>query len=108
MRLAGTWKQYSKKAISQLTAMAFQSGEPGCLRWPYQANVMKTLETVRRAMVLIARDSTNSARGEAAVEDLLEFGGTQDLDDAAARADEALLLVGRQGADRRFPGQARQ
>src|SRR2546423_15603726 len=46
MRLAGTWKQYSTKAMSQLTRIASPMAERLKRRWPYQAKVMKTLETV--------------------------------------------------------------
>src|SRR5262245_44874751 len=49
-RLAGTWKQYSRKAIPQLASTTIQSGELLKLRCPYQAKVMKTLETMRRKM----------------------------------------------------------
>src|SRR6266849_1763205 len=41
MRFAGTWKQYSKKAMPQLTAMTFHSASLRYLRWPYQAKVLK-------------------------------------------------------------------
>src|SRR5271168_3915277 len=53
IRFAGTWKQYSKKAIPQLTRMTFQSAEVRYFKWPYQANVMKMFEMVSRTMVLI-------------------------------------------------------
>src|SRR4051812_9061745 len=43
-RLAGTASQYSKNAMPQLTMMASVSGISLNFRWPYQANVMKTLE----------------------------------------------------------------
>jgi hypothetical protein len=51
MRFAGTWKQYSKKAIPQLTRITFQSAEVRYFKWPYQANVMKIFEMVRRTIV---------------------------------------------------------
>ena len=41
-RLAGTWKQYSAKAIPQLTMIASQRGEALCFRCPYQARVILT------------------------------------------------------------------
>ena len=44
MRLAGTAKQYSMKAMPQLARIASTMGEDLYLRCPYQANVMKTLE----------------------------------------------------------------
>src|SRR5882762_10755212 len=51
IRLAGTWKQYSKKAMPQLTAMTFQSATFRYFRWPYHANVIKIFEMVRRRIV---------------------------------------------------------
>src|ERR1700693_1471122 len=51
MRLAGTWKQYSKKAIIQLITITLNSGTSRYFRWPYQAKVMKMLETVSSAIV---------------------------------------------------------
>src|SRR6185295_8167386 len=44
-RLAGTASQYSKKAIPQLARTTTGSALSLNLRWPYQAKVMKTLET---------------------------------------------------------------
>src|SRR5258708_7719238 len=44
MRFAGTWKQYSAKAISQLTTITSSSGLSLKRRWPYHAIVMKVLE----------------------------------------------------------------
>ena len=41
-------KQYSKKAIPQLTGITIHSAVAGNLSWPYQANVMNTLEQHRR------------------------------------------------------------
>jgi hypothetical protein len=52
MRYAGTWKQYSKKAMPQLARVTFQRASLRYLKWPYQANVIKTLEMSRRTMVL--------------------------------------------------------
>ena len=46
--MAGTWKQYSTKAISQLITMTFNNGDDLYLRWPYQAKVIKMLEAVKR------------------------------------------------------------
>src|SRR5260370_31764195 len=60
MRFAGTWKQYSKKAMPQLTAMTFHSASLRYLRWPYQAKVMKIFEMVSSRMV---RTSDISAVG---------------------------------------------
>lgn len=48
MRLAGTAKQYSTKAIPQLTSTTVTSGTDLNLRWPYQAMVMNTFEQARR------------------------------------------------------------
>src|SRR5580658_2196871 len=53
MRLAGTWKQYSAKAISQLTTITLNKGAWRYLRWPYQAKVMKILERVSNRIVVI-------------------------------------------------------
>src|SRR5215831_133400 len=53
MRFAGTWKQYSANAITQLTTMTLKSGASRCRRWPYHANVMKILERVSKRMVVI-------------------------------------------------------
>src|ERR1700704_2192468 len=54
MRLAGTWKQYSKKAMPQLARRTFQIASLRYLRWPYQAKVMKIFEMVSRRIVRIA------------------------------------------------------
>src|SRR4051812_14069335 len=43
-RLAGTASQYSKNAMPQLAMMASGSGLSLNFRWPYHANVMKTLD----------------------------------------------------------------
>src|ERR1700682_6810779 len=51
MRLPGTWKQYSKKAMPQLARMTFQSASLRYFKWPYQAKVMKMFEMVRRRIV---------------------------------------------------------
>src|SRR5688572_20209175 len=51
MRLAGTWKQYSPNAISQLTRMAATIGAERYLRCPYHAKVMKVFEMIRRMTV---------------------------------------------------------
>jgi hypothetical protein len=51
MRLAGTWKQYSMKAMPQLANIAIQRGLCLKRRWPYHANVMKTLDMMRRTTV---------------------------------------------------------
>src|SRR4029077_876599 len=51
MRFAGTWKQYSKKAMPQLARMTFHSASLRYLRWPYQANVMKMFEMVSSKIV---------------------------------------------------------
>src|SRR4051794_4241882 len=56
IRLAGTWKMYSKRAIPQLRAMAQIRGRFASFRWPYQAIVMKVLEISKRPMNLAAVD----------------------------------------------------
>src|SRR5258708_30589513 len=53
MRFAGTWKQYSAKAMSQLITMTLNSGAWRYFRWPYQAKVMKMLERVRSRIVVM-------------------------------------------------------
>src|SRR5471030_1861526 len=50
MRLAGTARQYSKKAMPQLTSTTCHSATLGNFSWPYQAKVIKTLEQNRRTM----------------------------------------------------------
>src|SRR5229473_2771058 len=55
MRFAGTWKQYSKKAIPQLTMITFQSASLRNFRWPYHAKVMKMFETVSNRIVRIRK-----------------------------------------------------
>src|SRR5215471_15855733 len=57
MRLAGTWKQYSAKAISQLTVMAVSSGTLRNFRWPYQAIVMNRFEQNRSRTVIMMPES---------------------------------------------------
>ena len=57
IRLAGTVRQYSKKAIPQENKMIRMRGQPveifiSCnLRWPYQANVINTFENTSIKMV---------------------------------------------------------
>src|SRR5258707_7954870 len=51
IRLAGTWKQYSKKAIPQLMTITFHSATLRNFKCPYHANVMKIFEMVRRRIV---------------------------------------------------------
>src|SRR5450755_762198 len=53
MRLAGTWKQYSAKAMIQLMRITLNSGTSRYFRWPYQAKVMKMLEMVRSRIVIM-------------------------------------------------------
>jgi hypothetical protein len=50
MRSAGTAKQYSTKAIPQLTSTTVTSGTDLNLRWLYQAMVMNRFEQMRRMM----------------------------------------------------------
>src|ERR1700721_1956343 len=63
MRLAGTWKQYSAKAMSQLMTMTLNRGTLRYLRWPYQANVMKMLEKVRSRIVVMRIVCLNKETG---------------------------------------------
>jgi hypothetical protein len=53
MRFAGTWKQYSAKAMAQLIRMTLKRGALRYFKCPYQAKVIKMLEIVRRMMVYI-------------------------------------------------------
>src|SRR5713226_9457237 len=55
MRFAGTWKQYSKKAIPQLARMTFQSASLRNFKWPYHAKVMKILDTMSNRIVRIGK-----------------------------------------------------
>src|SRR5690606_9469023 len=45
-RLPGTCRQYSKKAILQLTRTTVSSGADLIFRWPYQATVMNMLPAI--------------------------------------------------------------
>src|SRR6476620_9789306 len=54
MRLAGTWKQYSKKAMPQLIIVTFHNGTFWYLRCPYHAKVIKILEISSRRMVIMS------------------------------------------------------
>src|SRR5262245_56010782 len=52
MRLAGTWIRYSKSAMPHETSAATIHGfAERCFRCPYQAKVMKTLESTSRKAV---------------------------------------------------------
>ena len=62
MRLAGTWKQYSAKAISQLTRITFHIADCLNFKWPYHAKVIKTFEIVSRMIVFISGLSKSPAR----------------------------------------------
>ena len=59
MRLAGTVRQYSKKAIPHEKRMTQISGHPveifisASFKCPYQANVMKTFEKISMMIVQI-------------------------------------------------------
>src|SRR5437773_10062190 len=53
IRFAGTWKQYSKKAMPQLTTITFHSASLRNRKCPYHATVMKIFEIVSSRMVLI-------------------------------------------------------
>ena len=52
-RFAGTWRQYSKKAIPQLAKITIQSGLCLNFKWPYQANVIKMFDRVNKTIVLM-------------------------------------------------------
>ncbi len=55
--LAGTWAQYSKNATPHEKRITMISGQleeifiSWSLRWPYQANVMKTFDAMSRSIV---------------------------------------------------------
>jgi hypothetical protein len=53
MRLAGTCRQYSKKAMPQLIKITFHKATLVNFRWPYQAKVIKMLEPSNNRTVLI-------------------------------------------------------
>src|SRR2546430_6188428 len=50
IRFAGTWKQYSKKAMPQLTTITFHSASLRNRKCPYHATVMKIFEIVSSRM----------------------------------------------------------
>src|ERR1041385_3038064 len=60
MRLAGTSKQYSKKAIPQLMSVTFHNGTFWYFKWPYHAKVIKILERIKNTMVNIYRPLSHS------------------------------------------------
>src|SRR4051794_9547511 len=62
MRLAGTCRQYSKKAIPQLTSTTFHSASCRYFRWPYQAVVMKMLDPSSSKIVFIVPRGRGLAR----------------------------------------------
>src|SRR6185437_1274107 len=64
MRFAGTAKQYSANAIPQLTSTTIHSGRSGNLSCPYQAKVMKTLETERKTIGATAGQVMSNLWGE--------------------------------------------
>src|SRR5882724_11330128 len=51
MRFAGTWKQYSKKAMPQLMAITFHRATLRYFKCPYHANVINMFEIVRSRIV---------------------------------------------------------
>ena len=57
MRLAGTWKQYSNRAMPQLSSTMASMPKRSSLdlnaMWPYQASVMKAFDKTSRATVAI-------------------------------------------------------
>ena len=70
IRLAGTWKQYSKRAIPQLIRMITNRGSASnhlnsrIFKWPYHAKVIKTLEMtsipmVRKIFIMFYTNYTN-------------------------------------------------
>src|SRR5271163_2153028 len=63
IRLAGTWKIYSNKAIPQLARITIQSGWSLNFRCPYQARFIKVFERVSSRIVFMAHDPI-AAHGE--------------------------------------------
>src|ERR1700760_41890 len=53
IRFAGTCRQYSNRAIDQLTRITFQRGTSRYFRCPYQANVIKMFDPMSNRMVHI-------------------------------------------------------
>jgi hypothetical protein len=51
IRLAGTWKQDSTKAIPQLSTIVTHKDESSYFECPYQAKVMKMLDTVSKTVL---------------------------------------------------------
>lgn len=60
MRFAGTWKQYSKNAIPQLTKITAHSADDLNFKCPYHAKVMKILEISNKNIGAIALTMINS------------------------------------------------
>src|ERR1700733_7766411 len=84
MRLAGTCRQYSKKAMAQLARIAFHSGESRNLRCPYQAQVMKMFEPISSNTVRIAALALCRSRamvGEHAGDDLGDLLAGRDMEE---------------------------
>ena len=61
-RFAGTWKQYSRNAISQLATMTFHSAAFSNFKCPYHAIVMNKLEAMSKAVVMRAGFMLESSR----------------------------------------------
>src|SRR5947207_2864061 len=81
MRLAGTWKQYSTNAISQLTSTTFHSGDSLNFRCPYQAMVMKMFDTVSSSAVSIVRPMISAPdRGGQCAQLIREGGDRQPIE----------------------------
>lgn len=70
MRLAGSWRQYSKNAMPQLAMMTFQRASLRYFRWPYHAKVMKIFSVVRSKMVRTNPPSERDAGIRTSVKDV--------------------------------------
>src|SRR5450755_431956 len=108
MRFAGTCSRYSNRAMPQLAIAAIHHGLPCMLRkCPYQANVMKRLEPVRRIAALSAGccsmkvGMTEEVRGDVPLSPIAPpVVGRRDLRVSSANAViEFALFRGRKGLE---------
>src|SRR6266704_2098623 len=93
MRFAGTWKQYSKKAMPQLAKITFHSASLRNFRCPYHATVMKTFEMVSRRIVRIC-SRCSSLRVPSTSRDLDENGLSQVAPSSSRYAFYTSVLLG--------------
>ena len=74
-RLAGTARQYSKKAMPQLDQNGEEQRRGLVFRCPYQAKVMKMLERVRSTIGAIQRSKVPAAASYASMAGRQRYGG---------------------------------